>query len=122
MNTRKPKLIIGFPKIKIWISQIQHDFWTCEYVLGTSKNVLNDIQKSIYGLPYLFYKTSQNTNSTPIRTCNSVVSFLFFFSNMFQFQRKILGVHILALSIHIICIINLCIEHALTRKMVSFGR
>ena len=111
---------LGFPKIKIWLSQIQHDFWTCEYVFKTSKNVFNDILKSFNGNHTCSIKKSKNTNSTPIIFQNMKFNRFFFFQICFLFQRKILEVHILAISIHIICIINLCIEHALTRKMVSF--
>ena len=34
----------GYPKIELWLSKIQHDFWI-------SKNVFQDIHKSIFGYP-----------------------------------------------------------------------
>ena len=38
----------GYPKIELWISKIQHDFWI-------SKNVFTDIHKSIFGYPKMNY-------------------------------------------------------------------
>ena len=89
-------------------------FKICKYVLRKSKNVFNDILKSICGYPYLFYKTSQNTKIFNFYHFSEYViqSFLFCFNEIFY------EIYILALSILTICNFILCTEYALTRKTI----
>ena len=43
----------GYPKIELWIFNIQHDFW--KNVFKDIKNVFKDIQKCIYGYSKMNY-------------------------------------------------------------------